>query len=175
LLARENINLRAPEPEDIDLIFGIENDTSLWHLSNTITPFSRFDLEQFIVLADKDIFTTKQARFIIQNNDGINAFPVGAVDLFDFDPMNHRAGVGIVILEKYRKLGFAATALDILIEYSFDHLNLHQLYCNIEEKNTISLNLFRKKGFKDCGIKRDWNRSGNIWLNEIMLQLINEK
>jgi diamine N-acetyltransferase len=99
--------------------------------------------------------------------------PVGAIDLFDFDPVNQRAGVGIVVLEKYRNNGVANFALDILIEYAFNHLTLHQLYCNIEENNSISLNLFRKKGFEDCGIKLEWNRTGNEWKNEIMLQLIN--
>jgi len=38
----------------------------------------------------------------------------------------------------------------------------------------ISLNLFRKKGFKDCGFKIDWNQTGKDWTNEIMLQLINK-
>lgn len=172
LLGKENISLRAPEPQDIDFLFGLENDTSLWQLSNTFTPFSRFDIEQFIMSSDRDIFTAKQARFIIQLSDNNGNIPVGAIDLFDFDPVNQRAGVGIVVLEKYRNNKVANLALEILIEYAFNHLALHQLYCNIEENNSISLNLFRKKGFKDCGIKLDWNRSGNNWRNEIMLQLI---
>jgi len=152
----------------------MENDTSLWQLSNTLTPFSRFDIEQFIMSSEKDIFTIKQARFIIQKLDEGRLIPVGAIDLFDFDPVNRRAGVGIVVLEEHRHKGIAGTALDILVEYAFNHLNLHQLYCNIEEKNAISLNLFRKKGFKDCGFKQEWNQSGKDWANEIMLQLINK-
>lgn len=175
LLRKENIVLRAPEPEDVDFLFGIENDTSLWHLSHTLTPFSRFDLEQFIMSSDKDIYTTKQARFIIQINETNRHAPAGAIDLFDFDPKNQRAGVGIVVLEKFRNRGIASLALDILINYSFDHLNLHQLYCNIEVKNSVSLELFRKKGFKDCGLKYDWIHSGDRWENEIMLQLINQQ
>jgi diamine N-acetyltransferase len=173
LLGKEDISLRAPEPEDIDFLFGIENDTALWQLSNTLTPFSRFDIEQFIMSSEKDIFIIRQARFIIQKLDEGHLIPVGAVDLFDFDPVNRRAGVGIVVLEEYRHKGIATKSLDILIDYAFNHLNLHQLYCNIEEKNSISLGLFRNKGFKDCGFKLEWNQSGKDWTNEVMLQLIN--
>jgi len=64
--------------------------------------------------------------------------------------------------------------LALLIDYAFNHIGLHQLYCNIEENNEVSLNLFRKKGFVDCGKKQDWNKTGNRWTNELMLQLINQ-
>lgn len=175
MLSYRNISLRAPEPEDLDMLFNMENDTSLWYLSNTLTPFSRFDLEQFIMLSDKDIFVTKQARFIIQKTEEKDVFIVGAVDLFDFDPLNSRAGIGITVFEEYRSKGLAGLALDILITYGFNYLGLHQLYCNIEEDNEISLKLFRNKGFTDCGKKLEWNKSGNRWVNEIMLQLINNK
>lgn len=174
MLSKGNITLRAPEPEDLDMLFDIENDTSLWHLSNTLTPFSRFDLEQFIMSADKDIYVIKQARFIIEDSGNDQKIQIGAVDLFDFDPLNSRAGVGIIVLEEYRLNGFAGIALDILIEYAFKHLGLHQLYCNIEEDNAVSLKLFRKKGFVDCANKSDWIKKGSNWTNEFMLQLINK-
>lgn len=65
MLEKGNIMLRAPEPEDVDFLYQMENDNRLWHLSNTLTPFSRFDLEQYVLLQDKDLFSVKQARFII--------------------------------------------------------------------------------------------------------------
>ena len=56
----ENIKLRALEPSDVQLLFEWENDLSIWHLSNTIAPFSKFDLEQYILNSDKDIYSSKQ-------------------------------------------------------------------------------------------------------------------
>lgn len=175
MLRLGNIHLRAPEPGDLDLLFNIENDPSLWHLSNTLTPYSRFDLEQFIMLSDKDIYVTKQARFIIDKIEDEKPVAVGAVDLFDFDPVNFRAGVGIMLLDEFRLKGYASIALDILIDYVFSHLGLHQLYCNIEESNEVSLTLFKKKGFRECGKKLEWNKKGSKWINEYMLQLINHE
>jgi len=175
MLKKEDISLRSPEPADIDFIFKIENDQSLWHLSNTLTPFSRFDLEQFVMLSDKDIYVTKQARFIIEKEEGTTVKTIGAIDIFDFEPQHKRAGIGIMLLEQERGKGIASLALDILIEYSFSVLGLHQLYCNIEEDNEKSLKLFVNKGFRIVGKKEDWNLRNNKWKTELVLQLINVK
>lgn len=169
ILENNNLKLRSPELEDLDFLFDIENDTSLWHLSNTISPFSHFDLEQYILLADKDIFKTKQLRFIIEVN---NSKAVGIIDLFDFDPINKRAGVGIIIKDNEKKKGFASDALELLFEYSVKKLGLHQLYCNIESSNTVSLKLFKKKNFVVAGEKKEWNLRDEIWVDELFLQRI---
>jgi len=173
MLSKNNISLRAPEPEDVDFLYQTENDQQLWHLSNTLIPFSRFDLEQFIMLSDKDIFVTKQARFmILKENEGKKSV-IGTIDLFDYEPQHKRAGVGIMVVEAERRKGAAGIALDLIIDYSFNLLGLHQLYCNIEEPNKTSLNLFEKKGFKIIGSKKEWNFRVTKWVDEYLLQLIN--
>ena len=171
-----NLLLRAPEPVDIDIIFNWENDMRIWHLGNTISPFSRFAIEQFVMNTDNDIFSSKQLRLMIDwhsSTDGTKT--VGSIDLFDFDPLHKRAGIGILIDESSRRKGFASEALNLLIEYCFTILNLHQLYCNIEERNTESIRLFTKAGFITCGNKKEWLFRDGEWTNELMLQLINPK
>lgn len=169
-----NLLLRAPEPSDIDLIFRWENDTRIWHLGNTLTPYSRFAIEQFVLNTDNDIYASKQLRLMIDlHSTGIQTTTLGTIDLFDFDPHNKRAGVGILIDESSRRQGFAFEAINLLTEYCFKTLNLHQLYCNIEESNLESISLFKKAGFTACGIKKEWLlREGN-WTDELMFQLIN--
>lgn len=169
-LQGQNISLRAIEPEDIDILYKWENDTENWNVSNTQTPFSRFVLEQYIATAHQDIYNVKQLRLIIC--DGENK-PVGSIDLFDFDPNHLRAGIGILIAEKSdRKKGYASEALEILAEYCFLSLNLHQLYCNIGIDNEASVLLFQKNGFKISGIKKDWLRVGTTFKDELILQRI---
>lgn len=170
MMTSENIKLRAVEPTDIDLIFEWENDSSIWHLSNTLIPFSRFDLEQYVLNASKDIYSTKQLRLMIDLKESNQT--IGSIDLFDFEPMHHRAGIGILINNKERNKGYASEAIDLILEYSNKTLNLHQLYCNIEEINDISLSLFKKKQFKEIGIKKDWNLRNEKWVNEHILQYI---
>ena len=172
MLKKENIHLRIPEPEDIDFLLNMENDSDLWHVSHTKNPFSRFDIEQYILLSDKDIYSAKQLRFMIVHDEGYNNKTIGAIDIFDFDAHNKRAGIGISIIKDQRNKGYAGIALDILIKYMFSHLNLHQIFCNIGQHNTHSINLFKSRGFTETGIKKDWNLVSNRWTDEHSYQLL---
>lgn len=173
MLEGKNLILRALEPTDIDVLFEWENDEKLWHLSNTITPFSRFILEQYILNAHQDIYTTKQLRLMIDKKESDQNNPIGSIDLFDFDPTNKRAGIGVLICENERNNGYASEALELLINYCFNTLQLHQVYCNISADNLASLKLFEKKGFSMVDQKKEWLFIDGKWFDEYFLQLIN--
>lgn len=173
LLQGEKIYLRALEPSDSELLYRWENDVDFWQASNTLAPFSLKIIKEFIDSV-QDIYTTKQLRLMICLKENEKA--IGTIDLFDFDPYNLRVGIGILIAEREeRKKKYAAESLAIVIEYCFSLLRLKQVYCNISEDNTDSLNLFQKAGFESCGLKKAWLRKGNTWTNEFTLQLLNEE
>lgn len=174
-LKKGDISFRAVEPEDVKILLKWENNVDTWHLSNTLIPFSRFDIEQYVMNAGKDIFTTKQLRLMINLSDKDQQITVGCIDLFEFDPIHKRAGIGILIDEEYRKRGIAIKSVDLLIDYAFNTLNLHQLFCNIEEDNKHSLSLFQHQGFEIAGLKKDWNYKSGYWVGEYLLQLFNDK
>jgi diamine N-acetyltransferase len=166
-----NIYLRALEPEDLEFVYAIENNESVWEVSNTQTPYSRFLIKQYLENAHQDIYEAKQLRLAICLNDTQKA--IGLIDLFDFDPKNIRAGVGLVIADlASRNKGIGSEALELVINYSFQQLQLHQLYANIGSDNEISLQLFTKFGFQKIGIKKDWNRVQNCFKDELLFQLI---
>jgi diamine N-acetyltransferase len=166
-----NIYLRALEPEDLEFVYAIENNESVWEVSNTQTPYSRFLIKQYLENAHQDIYEAKQLRLAICLNDSQKA--IGLIDLFDFDPKNSRAGVGLVIADlESRNKGIGSEALELVINYSFQQLQLHQLYANIGSDNEISLQLFTKFGFQKIGIKKDWNRVQNCFKDELLFQLI---
>ncbi|MGS2725873.1 GNAT family N-acetyltransferase [Psychroserpens sp. BH13MA-6] len=169
-LKGDHIYLRALEPEDLEFIHEIENDQSIWDISNTITPYSKFLIKQYLENAHKDIFEVKQLRLMICDKSDAT---IGLIDLFDFDVSNKRAGVGILIKDvKNRQQGFGKEALKLLIDYCKSHLDLHQLYCNISEDNNNSLKLFKNQGFQIIGLKKDWNYRHGSYVNEYLLQLI---
>lgn len=172
ILESELIKLRALEPEDIDTLYKWENDTNLWKVSYTVAPFSKYILRRFVEEQKYDIYETKQLRMIIESK--VTGLPVGAVDLFDIDPTNRRAAVGILVYEnKEQGQGYASAALTSIIKYAFQILGLNQLYSNVLSSNTKSMNLFKSKGFSIIGLKTEWVKSTNGWLDEYMLQLIN--
>lgn len=171
-LKGEQIYLRALEPDDLEFIHAIENDEAIWEISNTKTPYSKFLIKQYLEQSHKDIFEVKQLRLIISN---YTEKALGMIDIFDFDFSNHRAGIGILIKEEdNRGKGIGAEALQLLTNYCFVHLDLHQLYCNISEDNVASINLFSKHGFEQIGLKKDWNLVNDVYKNEYLFQLINK-
>ena len=170
-LKGEHIYLRALEPEDLEFIHAIENDESVWEISNTITPYSKFLIKQYLEHSHKDIFEVKQLRLVISSYEEV---ALGMIDLFDFDFRNSRAGVGVLVKEvDDRAKGIGSEALKLLVNYSFTHLCLHQLYCNISEENDVSIKLFTKQGFQQIGLKKDWNLVNGSYKNEYIYQLIN--
>ena len=173
LLQNETLKLRALEPEDLELLYDWENNSSIWEHSNTLTPYSKFILRNYLENAHKDIFEVKQVRFIIEIITTKEA--IGTIDLFDIDFYNSRAGVGILIAkEEQRNKGYAGKSLELITTYAFQHLELYQLYCNINEDNKNSLKLFQKSGFKITGKKEKWVKKGTSMKNVYFLQLLSQ-
>ena len=170
-LQGEHIYLRALEPTDLDFLYQLENDEKVWEVSNTLTPYSKYVLKQYLDNAHRDIFEVKQLRLAICTNEKL----VGFIDVFDFDPKHRRAGLGIVIAnEEDRGKGYAFEAIQLICNYGFTHLNLHQFFANISEENKNSIQLFEKVGFQKSGEKKDWIFSEGNFKNEFVFQLINE-
>jgi len=161
LLSGPNLNLRAVEPSDIDLLLKWENDISVWKVSNTITPYSRFEIEEYVMNAKRDIFSARQLRLMVSlPKEDHTSDTIGTIDLFEFDPVHLRAGVGIMIAKEFRGKGYAAEALKILVYYASGGLHLNQLYCNISSDNLVSIHLFETIGFIRCGKKKQWINAG---------------
>jgi diamine N-acetyltransferase len=153
-LQNEILSLRALEPEDIDLLYDLENDPDLWKYSNRLQPYSRDLLQKYIANAHKDIFEVRQIKFSICTPDG---GALGFIDLFEYEPLHHRAGVGLVIRKQDQNKGYAKAALELIAEYAQKYLQLHQLFANIAVENQISIQLFEGQGYTFAGKKRDWN------------------
>lgn len=157
LLEDDRIRLRAMEPEDCEAMYRWENDTSLWHLGDTTRPFSRAALRDLITQASLDIYNARQVRLMIVLIS--SGKTIGCVDLFSFDPLNRRAGVGILIYESVmRRQGYASAALRLIAEYAFGHLDMRQLWADIPVSNTASLRLFERVGFTGDTLRREWVR-----------------
>ena len=172
-LENDQIKLRALEPEDLEILYKWENDADLWRCGATIAPYSKFAIKEYIAESGLDIFQTKQLRLMIVWKD--NDEPVGTIDLYDFDPMNLRAGVGILIDMAYRGKGIGKQALQLINDYAFDFLLLKQLFAYIPKQNESSLKLFSKSGYSNTACLKEWIKTSNGFEDVYLMQLINTK
>ena len=166
-IKNDTITLRCAEPEDAEQIYRWENDRDIWRVSGTHTPYSRFQIEQFL-LDNNDIAAQKQLRLMIDLTESGNT--IGCIDIFDYDPINSRAGLGILIDKAYRQQGYAKAALELCIEYLFRDLLLHQVYCSIDETNTESQQLFLGQSFELVGRRKDWIKTIEGYLDVLEYQ-----
>lgn len=164
------ITLRALEPTDLDSLLRWENDPSLWSVGNTIAPYSRKLLWDYIETYEADIFKSRQLRLMIETADNRKA--IGTIDLYDFDPVNQRAYVGILIDNQFGHQGYGSRALQLIADYARNVIGMHQLVAIVPEHNTLSLKLFSKCGYKAIATLPSWLRFGNSRQNATIFQLI---
>ena len=166
-IKNDTITLRCAEPEDAEQIYRWENDRDIWRVSGTHTPYSRFQIEQFL-LDNNDIAAQKQLRLMIDLTE--SGQTIGCIDIYDYDAFNSRSGLGILIDKTYRQQGYAKAALELCIEYLFRDLLLHQVYCSIDEINTESQQLFLGQGFELVGRRKDWIKTVEGYLDVLEYQ-----
>jgi diamine N-acetyltransferase len=164
------IRLRALEPDDLDFLYQLENDPDIWGVSDTLVPVSRHALREYLAHAAADLYVVRQLRLVVITENDARA--VGVVDLFDFDPLHLRAGVGITILGSERRHGYARQALELLKIYARNTLRIHQLYATVGEDNQPSVKLFEAAGFRRVGLRHDWLRTADGWRAAVELQCI---
>ncbi len=170
VLSNEKLTLRALEPVDLDALYLWENDSNMWNVGNTLAPYSRAQLWDYIQNYDGDIFTSRQLRLMVVLRDSGES--IGTFDMFDFDPFHRRCHIGLFIDPKYQGKGYGKATMNLAIDYAHRFIGLHQMVAVIPAKNQVTLNLFRSLGFSDTGILNDWIRVGNDYIDAVMLQKI---
>lgn len=157
-LKEGNIVLRALEPEDLEMLYAIENNRSLWSVTPYRTPYSRFALRQYLAAQPQDFFQCGELRLAIETADTHK--PVGLIDLTGHSPTDARAEIGIAILEKERRKGHATAAMSALERYAGDILHLRMLYALVsKENNPACRKLFGAAGYRETAVLTAWNRT----------------
>lgn len=162
--------LRALEPEDLEFLFALENDPDIWSVSDTQAPVSRHALREYLAHAATDFYVVRQLRLVVTTE--ISGLPVGVVDLFEYDPLHQRAGVGITILAGQRRRGYARQALELVKDHARQVLRLHQVYATVGAANAASMRLFRVAGFRRVGTRRAWLRTASGWEDAVEWQCL---
>ncbi len=164
----ERLRLRAMEPEDLEILYAMENDPQTWDVTNFNVPYSKFVLKQYIENSQSDMFADRQLRMMIVRREDDKV--VGTIDVTDFAPMHARGEIGIAILSEFQGNGFAKEALELMCEYTFRFLFLKQLNAHVAVDNISSLRLFKSCGFTECGLLKEWWCVSGKYKDVVLLQ-----
>lgn len=156
------IRLRKIEPSDLPFLYQWENDATAWADGANHNPLSQQDLRAYIESTTGDIYRDGQLRLIIEDDDKA----IGCIDLFDFDPRNRRAAIGMYIAPEYRSHGVGHVAVKQLEAYAFDFLKLRVLYAVIAINNIPCSSLYQKAGYHPSSPLSAWTLESDaiIWV-----------
>ena len=162
-----NVRLRAMEPEDLELLYKIENDSQLWNVGSTNVPYSRYTLHDYIATSSDDIYADRQVRMMVENMEGR---VVGIADVVNFDAKHRRAEVGVIILNEHRRQGYGYNTLLCIADYALRILHLHQLYAMIDADNQAAVNLFYKAEYQKSATLAEWLYNGKEYHDALFMQ-----
>lgn len=164
------IRLRKIESSDVPYLYRWENDATAWADGSNHNPLSQQDLRDYIASTTGDIYKDSQLRLIIEEQSPItndqSPITVGCIDLFDFDPRNRRAALGMYIAPEFRGKGVGREALLRMEHYAFDFLHLRVLYAVIATSNTVCSALYQSAGYAPSSPLPAWTLESDavIWI-----------
>ncbi len=80
---------------------------------------------------------------------------IGNCGINGIDQLRQCAEVGLFIGdEENRNKGYGAEALNLLLDYCFDYLNVNNVMLKVFSFNERAINCYRKLGFKEIGRRR---------------------
>lgn len=126
-LSNDRIYLRAVEPEDMDVMYEMENDPSMWDISNFTVPYSRYVLRQYIEGSQCDVFADKQLRLMIMSKSDHRI--LGTIDITDFVPLHSRGEVGIAVHKDYRRARLRIGRFAVAVRVCFRFLVADSTLC----------------------------------------------
>ena len=172
-----DIILKALEPSDVSTLLKWENNQDIWTISETIEPLSKYKLDTYIrQTLTFDVFGLRQMRLMIHKIIHLDldiTEPIGTIDLFEFDPINKHAGIGIMLLKKYQGQGVGKIALEQFLSYCFEKLQLHSVYANISETNINSIKFFESYGFEKVAEYKEFLYENGKFVSQLTYQYIN--
>ena len=164
-----HIRIRPLEPEDLELLYHIENDPDIWQFSNSDAPYSRHALRQYLS-SMRPMTESQELRMVIELRNGNATKRVGTIDLLNIDSFNAKAEVGIGLLHGLRHAGIGTRALLLIERIACERLRLHQLYALIAESNLSAARSFTKAGYKSIAHLPHWHFNKGVYENVVVFQ-----
>lgn len=139
------------------MMWEIETDSSQWSENGMSAPYSHHNLRQYAENYDADPIHAGQIRLVVEAEGA----PVGLVDLYDINPRNRTAFIGIYTMPSKRRRGFALRGVTLMERYARELLNLRIIAAKVAESNRPSLQLFAKSGYNHVGTMVHWLLQGS--------------
>jgi ribosomal-protein-alanine N-acetyltransferase len=155
------VRLRPLRPTDVDGMYTVFSNPEVMRYWSTPPLPNKGAAEQLIAEIINDVATGKMMKWAIARNS--DDFVIGTATLFNPDLSNGRAELGYALGRDYWGQGLMGEALQALLRYAFEVLELRRLEADVDPRNAASIRTLERLGFKQEGFLRErWHVDGEI-------------
>ena len=141
----QKVMLRVISKEDVPFVNKLRNDWANKKMTLGVRfPISLEDDYNWYNKVTND-HSNKNVYFIIKN---IHEKNIGLIQLSTIDWINRNAYIGIQVVREEWGKGIASESIGLMLDYSFNVLNLNKIIAEVASFNEISLRLFEKCDFE---------------------------
>ena len=153
VLSSSRIALRWLRDGDAEAIFTIFRDPAVMRYWSSASLTEMADAAELI----REVHEMFRSRTLFQwgvatrSEDAV----IGTSTLFHLDPIHRRAEIGFALGSRHWGQGLATEAVELLIGFAFEALELHRLEADVDPRNERSLRLLERQGFVREGLLRE--------------------
>ena len=159
MIIGEKIILREIEEDDLNSIVKWRNDPAILRWLFSYSPLNKTKQRRWY---EKYLDDDSQQTFIIEVKE--EKIPIGTVGLTNIDYKNQRAELGVLIGdESWQNKGIGKEALDLLIKFVSDEMNIRKIKAIVFEENVPAIRLYKSCGFVEEGVlKKEVYKNGEF-------------
>lgn len=168
IVGDDNLYLSELTPEDAVLI-------EKWHKDSEIIKNVGSFFDVFRCESSRQWFIEGKHKYFYMIVDKSTNNPVGYCDLYDINKKDKTALLGITIGEKVnRNKGYGTSAVQHLLNYAFEKLNLNNIMLTVKEFNLPAIKCYLKVGFNEIGRRHQSYLYENKFYDVVYMEILKE-
>lgn len=170
MLIGKNVFLRKLEKGDLERTWVWLHMQDVYDKIGVSVPFSHSQQEAWFEKTDKA--TDKFVFAVCRCNDSLH---LGNVSIDSIDSKHRNARLSIFLADsESRGKGYGSEALNLLIEYAFDFLNLHKVWVKMDTDDPRVVRFYEKCGFIQEGVLKQHEFKNGKYIDKILFAKIRE-
>lgn len=171
MIAGEHVILRAFEREDAERCYRWMNDPNIVRTLKSRYPIAFSNEVEWLERAMSP--GPNERHFAVERKD--DRTHIGNASLHDIDWVSRTSWFGLFIGEPTAwNRGFGSDAIETLVRFAFDEMNLYKLRINVFDYNERAKHVLQSRGFVQEGkLARDFYREGQ-WHDIVILSVFRD-
>ena len=144
-----------------------------------------FETTDYLGRSHRTVTLQDEKEYLEKNGEKKSTFAIvekntdkllGTVGLHDLDYINRTSTLGIFIGDKdYRSKGYGAEAINLILDFGFNYLNLNNIKLDLMDFNERALKCYKKCGFREYGRRRKCKFINGKYYDSISMDILAEE